>query len=117
MPNTFWPRDFLVFRFRRRRHRRRRHRSAEAVEKKIFGPSARKFFSRNFFFGSAGGGWNKQTKTSENLELWRKSRTLAKILNFGENLGLWRKSRTLAKISNFDKNLELWRADANPPCS
>ena len=72
--------------------------SAEADETKFFGPSARKFFSRKFFFGSADGGGNKQTKTSENLELWRKSRTLAKISDFGENLELWRKSRTLGKI-------------------
>ena len=68
-------------------------RGAHVIKKNSFRPRR----PRQIFFGLSGGG-----------NLWWKSRTLAKICNFGENLELWRKFWTLAKISNFAENLDLW---------
>ena len=87
-----------------------RHGSAVTDSKKICGPSARKFFSRFFFFLVRPilvrpFRWRKSrplakiSAVRENLGRLRKSRPFAKISDVGENLGRWRKSRTLAKIS------------------
>ena len=62
--------------------------SAETAEKKFSGLRPENFFSA----------WPAAEIFGENLELWRKSRTLTKISNFGKNLDLRGKSRPPAQI-------------------
>ena len=89
-----------------------RHGSAVTDSKKICGPSARKFFSRVFFSGSADPGsavpLAKISAVGENLGRSRKSRPFAKISAVHENLGRSRKSRPVAKISAVRENLGRW---------